>query len=70
MRRREQNGYHRPFPPELLDLPLPLSDADRARVESAQEAAGWSVLDYLRARMDRRRARMARATQTETGGDI
>ncbi|MBQ0902681.1 hypothetical protein [Micromonospora sp. U21] len=58
MRRRHQNGHQRPFPPELLDLPLPLSDADRARVEVAREAAGWSIIDYLRARGDRRRARL------------
>lgn len=58
MRRRRDDSERRTFPVELLDLPLPLSDEDRIRVDAAREAAGWSVLTYLGARIQRRRARM------------
>lgn len=58
-RRAAAAGPREPFPEHLLDVPLPLSPADRALVDAACEAAGLSPIGYLQLRVIRKRARLA-----------
>ena len=54
-RRRDESQRRQTFPVALLDEDLPAADP---RVQAAMEAAGWSVLTYLGAKVRRKRERL------------